>query len=99
MQARSGAYLFSIFLLSGLSGCEDQCSSFSPNKFNCQQIADASYNVHFNLPDETEISLGQTAGLSNCAARASEYAKQYSVPKQYYCCLITATSSCAEKHR
>jgi len=99
MRARSGAYLVSIFLLSGLAGCEDQCSSFSPNRFNCQQIADASYNVHFNLPDGAEISLGQTTGLSNCAARASSYAKQYSIPKQYYCCMITATSSCAEKHR
>lgn len=99
MQARSVAYLVSIFLLTGLAGCEDQCSSFSANKFNCQQIADANYNVHFNLPDDTEISLGQTTGLSNCAAMASSYAKQYSIPKQYYCCMITATSSCAEKHR
>jgi hypothetical protein len=53
VQARSGAYLISIFLLSGLAGCEDQCSSFSPNKLNCQKIADASYNFHFNLPDYT----------------------------------------------
>jgi hypothetical protein len=99
MQARSVAYLVSIFLVAGLAGCEDQCSSFSANKFNCQQIADANYKVHFTLPDDTEISLGQTTGLSNCAARASSYAKQYSIPKQYYCCMITATSSCAEKHR
>ncbi len=99
MQAHSVAYLISILLLTSLAGCEDQCSSFSANKFNCQQIADANYNVHFTLPDETEISLGQTTGLSNCAARASSYAKQYSIPKQYYCCMITATSSCAEKHR
>ena len=99
MQAHSVAYLISILLLTGLAGCEDQCSSFSANKFNCQQIADANYNVHFTLPDETEISLGQTTGLSNCAARASSYAKQYSIPKQYYCCMITAASSCAEKHR
>ena len=99
MKARSVAYLVSIFLFTGLAGCEDQCSSFSANKFNCQQIADANYNVHFTLPDSTEISLGQTTGLSNCAARASSYAKQYSIPKQYYCCMITATSSCAEKHR
>lgn len=99
MQARSWAYLVSIVMLSGLSGCEDQCSSFSPNRLNCRQIAEADYNVHFALPDNTEILLGRTAGLSNCAARASSYAKQYSIPKQYYCCMITAASSCAEKHR
>lgn len=98
MKSRSLAYMTLIFLLSGLANCEDQCSSFSPNKFNCDQIAGATYNVHFSLPDETEVSLGQITGLSNCAARASEYASQHSVPKKYYCCMVTETSSCAERH-
>lgn len=99
MKPRAIGHIASIFLLSGLAGCEDQCSSFSANRFNCKQIAEAEYNIHFNLPDETEISLGQVTGLSNCAARASSYANQHSVPKQYYCCMITDISSCAEKHR
>ena len=99
MNARSVAYAVSIFLLPGLAGCEDQCSSFSPNKFNCDQIAKAAYNIHFSLPNETEISLGKVTGLSNCARQASEYATQHSVPRKYYCCMITETSSCAEKHR
>ena len=99
MKSRAAASVISIFLLSSLTGCEDQCSSFSANKFNCEQIASAKYNVHFTLPDDTELTLGQTTGLSNCAARASDYANQYSVPKRYYCCMVTETSSCAEKHR
>lgn len=99
MKPRAIVCIASIFLLSGLAGCEDQCSSFSPNRFNCKQIAEAKYNIHFSLPDDTEKSLGQITGLSNCAARASDYAKQHSVPKKYYCCMITGTSSCAEKHR
>ena len=99
MKSRSVAFAISILLLPGLVGCEDQCSSFSPNRFNCEQIAKATYNIHFSLPDESEISLGRTTGLSNCAARASEYANQHSVPKKYYCCMVTETSSCAERHR
>jgi hypothetical protein len=99
MHSRSVVYVSSILLGLNLTGCEDQCSSFSANRFNCKQIADANYNVYFNLPDDTELSLGQTTGLSNCAARASNYANQYSVPKRYFCCMITETSSCAEKHR
>jgi hypothetical protein len=78
MQARSGAYLVSIFLLSGLAGCEDQCSSFSPNKFNCQQIADASYNVHFNLPDDTEICSDRQP--ASAIARQEPPATQSSTP-------------------
>ena len=92
-------YIASVFLLSGLAGCDDECSSYSMYKFNCSQIEKANYNVYFNLPDSTEISPGETAGLSNCAARASEYANQHSVPKQYYCCITTDTSTCDEKHK
>ena len=98
MKSGAVASIISIFLLTGLAGCEDQCSSFSANKFNCDQIAEAKYNIHFILPDDTDLSLGEITGLSNCAANASEYANQHSVPKKYYCCMITETSSCAEKH-
>ena len=82
-----------------LAGCEDQCSNYSAHRFNCEQIANAKYNVHFSLPDHTELSLGQIDGLSNCARMASDYAKNHSVPKQYVCCMVTDASSCAEVHR
>lgn len=99
IRSQAAVYFASVFLLSGLTGCEDECSGYSMYKFNCSQIEKANYNVYFNLPDSSEISLGETAGLSNCAAKASDYANQHSVPKQYYCCMITETSTCAEKHK
>jgi hypothetical protein len=92
-------YFSTICLLLSLVGCEDECSTYSMNRFNCGQIEKARYNIYFNLPDNTEVSLGKIAGLSNCAAKASEYADVHSVPKQYVCCMITEASSCAEKHR
>jgi hypothetical protein len=81
-----------------LAGCEDQCSNFSTHRFNCEQIANATYNLHFTLPDHTELSLGRTSGLNSCARMASDYAKNHSVPKRYKCCMVTGTSSCAEVH-
>jgi hypothetical protein len=92
-------WLISAFVLASLTACEDECSNYSANRLNCDQIEKASYNAYFNLPDDTELSLGKITGLSNCAAKASDYANQHAVPKHYVCCMITETSSCAEKHR
>jgi hypothetical protein len=99
IRSRAAVYFTLAFLLSGLTGCDDDCTTYSMNRFNCSQIEKANYNVYFNLPDNSELSLGQTTGLSNCASKASDYANQHSVPKQYYCCMVTETSSCAEKHK
>jgi hypothetical protein len=99
MRSQTKIYVVLVFSLYGLSGCDDDCTTYSINKLNCSQIANANYNVHFTLPDENEILLGKTAGLSKCAAKASNYAKMHAIPKQYVCCMITETSSCAEKHR
>jgi hypothetical protein len=98
-RSQAAACFASACLLLGLTACEDDCSTYSANRFNCRQIENATYRLHFNLPDNTELSLGKTTGLSNCAAQASDYAKQHTVPKHYYCCMITETSACAEKHR
>jgi hypothetical protein len=99
IRSQSPVYFALAIVLSTLTGCEDDCSTYSMNKFNCRQIEKASYNVFFSLPDDSELSLGQTSGLSNCAVKASDYAKEHSVPKKYYCCMITDSSSCAEKHK
>jgi hypothetical protein len=99
IRSRAAVYLVLAGVLQGLAGCEDDCSTYSMNRFNCAQIAKANYNVVFSLPDDSEVPLGKTSGLSNCARRASDYAKSRSVPKKYYCCMITETSACAEKHR
>jgi hypothetical protein len=99
IRLQAAVYFVSALLLPGLAGCDDDCTTYSMNRFNCSQIEKASYNVYFNLPDNSELSLGQASGLSNCAAKASDYANQHSVPKQYYCCMVTETSACAEKHK
>jgi hypothetical protein len=47
-----------------LSGCGDECSSYS--EFSCEQIQNADYNVEFNIPSGTKIyHLGQakSAGM------------------------------------
>jgi hypothetical protein len=93
------AHIAIALILSSLTACEDDCSTYSMNRFNCSQIEHAAYGIHFTLPDNTELHLGETQGLSTCAAKASDYAKQHNVPKQYYCCMITEGSNCAEKHR
>ena len=93
------AYIATALFLLNLTACEDDCSTYSMNRFNCSQIEHATYGIHFTLPDSTELHLGNTQGLSTCAAKASNYAKQKNVPRQYYCCMITEDSNCAEKHR
>ena len=93
------AFVISIVALTSLGGCEDECSSYSPSGFNCKEIEKANYNVNFILPDNTELSLGKISGLSNCAAKASDYSKLHAVPKKYVCCMVTEASSCAEEHR
>jgi hypothetical protein len=84
-----------------LSGCGDECSSYS--EFSCEQIQNADYNVYFNFPSGTETyHLGQAKGLQECGAIASNYAayKQVSTADWgYVCCMIARGSSCYEKHR
>ncbi len=98
MLSGKGVRFASALILLGLAGCEDDCSSHSMYRFTCDQIEKANYNLLFYLPDESELSLGQTSGLNNCAAKATDYARTHSIPRHYACCMITDTSSCAEKH-
>lgn len=84
-----------MFLL--LGGCGDECSSYS--NYTCKQIQNASYNVYFYFPNDTEVYLGETMSLDSCGAIAAGYASQKNVPVRWVCCMKTASSPCEGKHR
>ena len=96
-------YVLTATILSALalSGCGDECSSYS--EFSCEQIQNADYNVEFNFPSGTETyHLGQAKGLQECGAIAHNYAASKNVSAAdwgYVCCMIARGSSCYEKHR
>jgi hypothetical protein len=62
-----------LVLMLALSGCGDECSSYS--EFSCSQIQDADYNVYFYYPNtQKEEYLGQVSGLAACGDVASGFA-------------------------
>lgn len=87
--------------LLALSGCGDECRSYSD--FSCSQISKADYNVYFYMPNGNEVYLGKTEGLQSCGAISWDYAAQKNISRSadwgYICCMIAKGSSCYEKHR
>ena len=60
-----------IFLLAVLflvSGCGDECSSYSD--FSCKEIEKATYNAYFYYPSGSEEYLGIANGLGQCGSMA-----------------------------
>jgi hypothetical protein len=87
-------------LLLVVSGCGDECSSYSD--FSCSQIQGAEYNVYFYYPSQREEYLGRASGLTACGATARGFAaskNMLSADWGYICCMIAKGSSCYEKHR
>jgi hypothetical protein len=88
-------------ILFALSGCGDECSSYSD--YSCKQISKAKYNVYFYMPNGDQIYLGETEGLKSCGNSAWGYATQKNISENtewgYICCMIAKGSSCYEKHR
>ena len=96
MNARIGVLAVATFL----SGCGDECRSYSD--YSCKEIERADYNVYFYFPSDTEHFLGKASGLGQCGAIAYGYAAQKNVSSAdwgYVCCMIARGSSCYEKHR
>jgi hypothetical protein len=52
--------IFAVAGTSMLTGCGDECSSYSD--YSCGQIKRANYNVYFYYPSEQERYLGQAEG-------------------------------------
>jgi hypothetical protein len=90
-----------IIMTLSLSGCGDECSTYS--EFSCEQIQNAEYNVYFTFPSGSEpYHVGQVSGLQECGAVAHNYAAYKEVSTAdwgYVCCMIARGSSCYEKHR
>ena len=83
-----------------MASCGDECRQYSD--YSCTQIENADSNVYFYFPDNTEIYLGQTSGLSSCGGIARSYANEKELSSAdwgYICCMIAKGSSCYEKHR
>lgn len=90
-----------ILATAALYGCSDSCREYSA--YTCKELEAATYNVNFFFPDDTKVyDLGQAVGLSACGAVAHSYANEKELGSSrwgYVCCLETADSQCAEKHR
>lgn len=84
-----------------ITGCGDECSSYSD--FSCKEIQKAPYNVYFYFPNDSEYYLGTADGLDECGSKAYSYAasKNLSGNREwsYICCMIAKGSDCYEKHR
>lgn len=97
-------HLKCLFLLLGsycLSGCGDECSSYS--KYSCEEIQSATYNTYFYYPNNKEVFLGVAQGLSECGSLAFGHADSKNMSRDsgwsYICCMKTDDSECKEKHR
>tara|TARA_R110000868_G_scaffold279684_1_gene539746 strand:- start:259 stop:561 length:303 start_codon:yes stop_codon:yes gene_type:complete len=90
-----------VLIAATLSSCGDECSSYSD--YNCSEIEKAKYNVYFYFPDQTEVFLGESEGLSSCGSIAHNHAYEKNLSGNnewsYICCMIAKGSSCYEKHR
>ena len=84
-----------------LSGCSDECSSYSD--FSCSEIQKANYNVYFYFPNNKEYYLGVANGLGQCGSLAYNYASSMNLSGNrewsYICCMKAKGSECYEKHR
>jgi len=84
-----------------ISGCGDECSSYSD--FSCKEIEKAMYNAYFYFPDDHEYYLGIANGLDACGSLAYSYAASKNLSSNrkwsYICCMIAKDSDCYEKHR
>lgn len=79
----------------------DSCRSYS--SYTCEQLEKQHYNVYFfSVDDKKDYALGVANSLSGCqqVAHAFAYNKGFQSREwSYICCLKTANSECAEKHR
>jgi len=68
-------------------------------------VETAKYNVYFWFPGNSnqEYYLGVANGLNACGSIAHNYAQSKNLARgdgwSYVCCMKTASSECAEKHR
>lgn len=67
-------------------------------------IENAQYNVLFWFPDnDKSYPLGVSNGLAECGSIANGFAQSKNLARNdrwsYVCCMKTASSECAEKHR
>jgi hypothetical protein len=101
MSRRSINLLVAIAASLLITGCSDECSSYSD--FSCKEIQKAPYNVYFYFPNDKEYYLGKADGLDQCGSMAYSYAatKNLSSNREwsYICCMIAKGSDCYEKHR
>lgn len=97
LEVRRRLGLFGLLLV--LSGCGDECRSYSA--YTCSELNQARFNVIFSFPDGRERYLGAVSGLPQCGQVAYAYAEEVRVGRDwsYVCCLATKNSDCAEKHR
>lgn len=79
----------------------DKCRSYSA--YSCEQIKTARYNVYVADRGGPEQLAGTVDGLANCDYAAQKFAssrgKKTGEGWTYACCMKTAKSDCAEKHR
>jgi len=80
----------------GVAVIVSQCSERNPST--------ATFNVYFWFPNNPDQQyLGESKGLDQCGAIASNYATSNGLGGKdswtYICCLKTTQSECAEKHR
>ena len=102
--SRRGHLLAAILVAAAsvLPACGDSCREYSA--YSCAQLEKATYNAYFYYPGNTrEEYLGTANGLSHCGSMAHAFASSKNLSRSdgwnYVCCLKTATSNCAEKHR
>lgn len=74
-----------------------------PDTLPLSRYDDIDVNVHFYLPDQREVYLGQTRGASSCGDMAHNYAARNGLTGNpswgYVCCTIEDGSSCYRKIR
>ena len=84
-----------------ISGCSDECSSYS--KYSCKEIQKATYNTYFYYPNGNGEYLGVAIGLSQCGALAHNFSASKNLSRNndwsYICCMKAEGSECLEKHR
>ena len=90
-------WLFIAILI--FKGCSDGDGNLNAG------LESSTFNVYFYFTDGKEYYLGKSRGLSQCQSMARSYANEKSSDGasrynwSYICCLQTANSSCAEKHK
>lgn len=94
-------FIFVMVVIFLLSGCGDECSSYSD--FSCKKIKEATYNTYFYYPSGSEEYLGVVNGLDQCGSIAYDFAFSKNLTKNkewgYICCMKAKGKECYEKHR